>query len=121
MPSMSPEIVLPFLSMLPATIASITGGNGPAGGSELLPGPVVHEPPQPPVTSLAKPLNAAGAVPPESVLSFHHCAPQNVTCDPVAALPSPMTKRSAAPAGAASASAAPPVTAASATARIKRR
>src|SRR6476660_610464 len=113
MHSMSPEIVLPSLLTSLETIASITGGSGPAGGSELLPGSVVHEPPQLPVTSLAKPLNAAGAAPPERVLSFHHCAPQKVTCEPVAALPSPMTNASAALAGAASASAAPPVTAAS--------
>ena len=34
-----------------------------------------------PWTSFAKPLKAAGAGPPESELSFHHCAPQNSTCD----------------------------------------
>src|SRR5262249_6373661 len=35
--------------------------------------------------------NAAGAAPPLSVFSFHHCAPQNVTAVPFVAFPSPMT------------------------------
>src|SRR5579871_4487379 len=117
---MSPEIVRPFFVIELEASASMKGGSGASGGSELLPGSVVHVPPQVPLTSLAKPLNAAGAGPSSSVLSFHHFAPQNVTCAPTTALLLPMTKFSDAAAGEASASAAPPVTAVSAIACIRR-
>src|SRR5690242_13619598 len=116
---MLPEITRPFFVIELAEIASITGGSGPSGGSELLPGSVVQLPPQLPLTSLAKPLKALGAAPPESVLSFAHCAPQNSTDSPTDALPSPTTKFSAAPAGAASARLAHPAAAVSAIARAK--
>src|SRR6185437_10303997 len=116
----SPEITLPFLVTECEEIASITGGSGPSGGSDLLPGSVVQLPPQLPSTSLAKPLNEAGASPPESEFSFHHCAPQNSTWVPTVAFSSPITKFSAAPAGAASALAAPTIAAASAMPRAKR-
>src|SRR5438094_10455594 len=66
-------------------------GSGPAGGCGLLPGPVVQFAPQLGVAGLsANPLKLAGAAPPLSVLSFHHCAPQNVTWVPLALLPSPI-------------------------------
>jgi len=43
----SPEMTRPFFVTLSATSASMNGGSGAAGGSELLPGSVVQEPPQP--------------------------------------------------------------------------
>jgi hypothetical protein len=69
-------------------------GSGPGGGPELLPGLVDQLVPQAGDVSgvLAKPLKDAGAKPPLSVFAIHHCAPQNVTGVPTAALPSPMTK-----------------------------
>ncbi len=36
-------------------------------------------------------MKLAGAGPPLSVLSFHHCAPQKVTAVPFALFPSPIT------------------------------
>ena len=50
------------------------------GGNALLPGRVVHLAPQVMLVGLsAKPLNADGATPPLSTLSFVHWEPQKVT------------------------------------------
>src|SRR5690242_18407243 len=68
-------------------------GKGPSGGGVLPPGRADHVVPHAgSVTGeLANPLNAAGAAPPPTMFSFHHCGPQKVTLDPAAALPSPIT------------------------------
>src|SRR5271169_2018953 len=77
----------------------MSSGSGPGGGPELLPGAVDQLVPHAGEVSgvLAKPLKAAGANPPLSAFAFHHCAPQNVTEDPMVALPSPITKLPAEP------------------------
>ena len=67
---------------------------------------------------MTQPLNDDGASPPLSVLSFHHCAPQNVTAVPTAALPSPIVKL---PAEAAGASTSAPSVSDSAVAIMRRR
>ena len=64
-----------------------------AGGAELLPGRVVQACPHVAVALSANPLNDAGAPPPLSVLSFHHCAPQKVTWAPTEILPNPTEER----------------------------
>src|SRR4051812_11701166 len=66
-----------------------------AGGPELLPGSLVHVPPQMAgavLVALANPLKLDGAAPPLKEFCFAHCAPQNVTWFPTMALLSPMTK-----------------------------
>src|SRR5579859_6046549 len=76
-----------------ATATSMYSGSGAGGGSELLPVPVVQASAHMGAgNELTQPLNDDGASPPLSVLSFHHCAPQNVTWLPRAALPSPIVK-----------------------------
>src|SRR5213596_2789759 len=86
-----PEICDPDCDTELVTITPMKSGSGPAGGCGLLPGPVVQFAPQLGVAGLsANPLKLAGAAPPLSVLSFHHCAPQNVTWVPLALLPSPI-------------------------------
>src|SRR5437016_3282050 len=84
----------PLFVMCVETIAGMNSASGAGGGSELLPGFVVHGVPHSgaPSNEFAQPLNDAGAAPPLRVLSFHHCAPQNVTALPTVALPSPITK-----------------------------
>src|SRR5207249_4855999 len=65
------------------------------GGSELLPGSVVHVPPRPGgcvLVEFAKPLKLDGAGPPLNEFNLAHCAPQNVTSFPTTALRSPITK-----------------------------
>jgi hypothetical protein len=77
-----PEITEPDLVIELATITVILGATV-AGGGALLPGSVLHMPPQAGglgVITSAKPLNAAGAAPPLTLFSFDHCALQNVTC-----------------------------------------
>ncbi len=57
-----------------------------AGGLELLPGPVVQVMPHfggSAESVTAKPLKLAGAVPPLSLLTFDHFAPQKVTLAPI--------------------------------------
>src|ERR671937_2105283 len=91
--AVSPETVEPDLLIELETITPMYEGRGPAGGGGLLPGDVVQFVPH--VTAAgesSKPLNEAGAAPPERLFSFDHCAPQKVTEVPVAAFPSPMTK-----------------------------
>src|SRR6516165_4852148 len=91
-----PEIFEPDLVVLLVTMMPMYDGSGPFGGFALLPGPVVQSTPQLGVAGVAaKPLKLAGAGPPLSVLSFHHCAPQKVTCVPLALLPSPITNGTA--------------------------
>jgi hypothetical protein len=73
----SPEIVGPDLSIALETITAVNDGSGPAGGGGLLPGLVVQFVPH--VTTageFSKPLNAAGAAPPERLFSFDHSAPR---------------------------------------------
>jgi hypothetical protein len=87
-----PEIADPDMAAELVTITAMYLGSGPAGGGALLPGSVLQFTPQPGTLGLtAYPLKLAGAWPPLSELSRAHCAPQNVTADPVALLPSPMT------------------------------
>src|SRR6185437_8608658 len=71
----------------------MNAGSGPAGGGGLLPGSVDQVAPHAGrlAGAFSKPLNAAGAEPPLRSFRFHHCAPQNVTAVPTAALPSPIT------------------------------
>jgi hypothetical protein len=91
---MFPEIVDPDLLIELDTMIAIYDGML-SGGPELLPGSVVHVPPQlggVVLLWLAKPLKLAGAVPPLKEFSFHHCAPQKVTDVPTAAFRSPITK-----------------------------
>src|SRR6266480_1386112 len=91
--TVSPEIVEPDWLMELETTTAMKAGRGPGGGGVLLPGSVDHWVPHAAVEGVSsKPLNAAGADPPLSVLSFDHCAPQKVTLVPRAALPSPITK-----------------------------
>ena len=82
-----------------ATIAPMYEGTVLTGGV-LLPGRVVHGPPQPDggvpagrLTVPAKPLNAEGAAPPVRTFSADHSAPHQVTVpDPApATVPSPST------------------------------
>src|SRR5579872_33622 len=91
--------------MLFATNTSSGPLGSVAGGSELLPGSVVNVPAQglsaEGVTVTAQPLKLAGAAPPLTTLSFHHCAPQNVTDELVTALVSPTTNIGLLSAGAA--------------------
>ena len=52
------------------------------GGPELLPGSLVHVPPQLGgwvLVESAKPMKLEGAAPPLNEFSLAHCAPQNVT------------------------------------------
>jgi hypothetical protein len=75
----SPEIVEPDWVMLDDTMIAMYPGIVAGGGVEL-PGSVDQFTPQVGDGGVSsKPLNAAGAVPPERELSFHHRAPQNVT------------------------------------------
>src|SRR5919106_4285261 len=102
-----PLMVDPVLVIWFETITAMYGGTA-AGGPELLPGSVVHMAPQPGTAWLfSKPLNAFGAGPPLSALSFAHCAPQKFTVVPgTCGVRSPMTK--APPAGNAKGSQASP-------------
>src|SRR5215468_10473729 len=66
------------------TMSSMNCGTVAGGGVEL-PGSVDQLTPQVGAGGVSsKPLNAAGAVPPESEFAFHHCAPQKVTALPTA-------------------------------------
>src|SRR3954451_4378706 len=88
--AMSPEICDPDFVDLLVTITAMNAGSGPAGGGALLPGSVLHVPPQRGADTLrAKPLNDEGAAPPLRSFTFHHCEPQKVTV-PVVLL-SPIT------------------------------
>lgn len=78
---MSPEIVGPDFAIELVTTTVINEGTL-LGGPELLPGLLVHAPPQIGgfgLVELAKPLKPAGAGPPLNELRFAHCALQNVT------------------------------------------
>ena len=79
-----PEIVEPDLVILLAAITAMYSGTV-AGGAEEVPGLLVHFSPQ--VGGLtedsAKPLNDAGADPPESEFSFHHPDPHHWTSSDV--------------------------------------
>src|SRR5581483_7988130 len=72
------------------TSTEIVFGSGGLGGEPLLPGSAVKVQVAE-SKSTAQPLQEAGAVPPETELSFHHWAPQNVTWPFAAAFPSPIT------------------------------
>jgi hypothetical protein len=87
-----PKIVGPPLVILLDTITLMTLGTS-EGGSELLPGPVLHPGPHAGGSEAdsANPLNAEGAGPPLSEFDFAHFEPQNVTVFPGAALASPIT------------------------------
>jgi len=88
-----PEIVEADLMIELETITAMNSGSGPGGGCALLPGPVVQFVPHVTLGGFfSKPLNEAGALPPVRLFSFDHCAPQNVTEVPIAALLSPITK-----------------------------
>lgn len=83
-----PLMVLPALVILLATITAMYAGTV-FGGAGLLPGLVVHVPPQYGGSLLnvaAKPLKALGAGPPESALSVAHCAPHQVMVTGVVAV-----------------------------------
>lgn len=68
-----PEIVEPDCEIELETITPISAGSGAAGGGELFPGAAVQLAPHAGLAApRAKPLNAAGALPPVSELSFHH-------------------------------------------------
>ena len=85
---MSPEITLPDCVIALDTITVMNSGML-LGGPELLPGSLLHVPPQFAgfgVAEFAKPLKLAGADPPLSEFFVAHCAPQNVTCLPTTAL-----------------------------------
>jgi hypothetical protein len=72
-----PEIVEPDFVLELVTITPMNAGSGPAGGGVLLPGSVLQSTRQLGVAGFsAKPLKLAGAAPPLSELSFHHCAPR---------------------------------------------
>src|ERR1044071_3237269 len=91
---MLPEIVEPDCVMELAAITVMRGGRL-LGGPELLPGLLVHVPPQSAgfgSVDWAKPLKLLGAVPPLKEFSWAHCAPQNVTWLPTTAFSSPITK-----------------------------
>lgn len=78
---MLPEIVGPDFVMELLTITVINEGTL-AGGPELLPGLLVHAPPQIAglgLVELVKPLKPLGPGPPLSELKFAHRALQNVT------------------------------------------
>ena len=63
------------------TITAMYSGT-PLGGPELLPGSLVHVPPQFGgwvLVEFAKPLKLEGAEPPLNEFSLAHCAPQKVT------------------------------------------
>src|SRR2546422_320669 len=95
----SPEMVAPDLVIELDAITAMNGGTL-AGGPELFPGSVAHVPPQAGGVVLvisAKPLNAAGAGPPLSELTFAHFAPQKVTAVPTAESRLPITKEPPAP------------------------
>lgn len=78
---MFPEMLGPDFVIELATITVINGGTL-LGGCALLPGELVHAPPQTGGFGLvepAKPLKLLGAGPPLNEFSLAHCAPQNVT------------------------------------------
>src|SRR5438128_9895340 len=82
----SPEIVLPDIEILLEASTAMYDGTLLAGGG-LLPVVVLHVPPQTGgvvLRVLAKPLNAAGAGPPDRAFSLYHCAPHHVTVPPLA-------------------------------------
>src|SRR2546427_6092653 len=86
-------MVDPVLVAELVTITPMKAGSGRDGGGVELPGSVDQSRPQVGVRgSSAKPLKLLGAARPLNVLSFAHCAPQNVTGLPTAALWSLMTK-----------------------------
>jgi len=88
-----PEMIEPVFVAELVTITPMKAGSGPDGGGVELPGSVDQSRPQVGVRgSSAKPLKLLGAARPLNVLSFAHCAPQNVTELPTAALWSLMTK-----------------------------
>src|ERR1700747_1895260 len=102
-----------------ATATSMYSGSGAGGGSELLPVPLVQARPHAGVgNELTQPLNDDGAGPPLSELSFHHCAPQNVTAVPTAVSRSPTVKL---PADAVGASTSAPSASGRAAATMRRR
>jgi hypothetical protein len=75
------------------TITPMKAGSGPDGGGVELPGSLDQSRPQVGVCgSSAKPLKLLGAPRPLNLLSFAHCAPQNVTELPTVAFWSLMTK-----------------------------
>ena len=82
---MSPEIVLPDFATELETSTPMYSGTL-AGGAELLPGLVVHGPAHAAggvlvgsATVAAKPLNAAGAVPPDRLFCVHQSSAHHVT------------------------------------------
>jgi hypothetical protein len=94
MSGMLPAIVEPDCVIELAAITVMKGGML-LGGPELLPGSLVHVPPQVGgfgLVELAKPLKLRGAAPLLSEFNRAHCAPQNVTWLPTTALRSPITK-----------------------------
>jgi hypothetical protein len=91
----SPVIVEPDIVIELAAIAVMKAGML-LGGPELLPGSLVHFPPQAAgsgIRELAKPLKLLGAgAPLLSEFNRAHFAPQNVTWLPTTASTSPITK-----------------------------
>lgn len=87
--TVSPDLVIELETRVPMKDGSTSGG------APLLPGPVVHVPPQLGGVLLkvfAKPLKLSGAGPPLNELSVDQFAPQNVTAVPLAASLSPIAK-----------------------------
>src|SRR5438093_947590 len=92
-----PVICEPFFTAESVEITPMNAGNGPAGGGALLPGSVLQVAVGPHVGwagLFAKPLNAAGAVPPVRTFRLAHWAPQKVTAFPMPLEPSPTTTAS---------------------------
>src|SRR2546429_5338541 len=87
-----PLICAPLFTTESVEITPRYAGSGPAGGGALLPGSVFQVSLHVGAAGLlAKPLNAAGAVPPVTTFRLAHWAPQNVTVLPTPLEPSPTT------------------------------
>ena len=90
---MLPEIDEPDLCIELETITAMYDGSGPAGGGVLFPGSVDQLVPHVTAAGVSsKPLNAAGASPAATSLSFDQRDPQKVTSWPTACSPLPITK-----------------------------